>query len=139
MNSVALYHLKGGVGKTATAVNLACLAAREGQRTLLWDLDPQGAASFYLRVDPRVKGGAEQLVRRRKTALRAIRGTDFDNLDLLPADFSERDLDLVLDAHKRRKHRLARLASRFAADYDWLILDCAPSISLVSENVFRAV
>ena len=57
MTILASYNIKGGVGKTATAVNLAYLSAREGARTLIWDLDPQGAASFYFRVDAQVKGG----------------------------------------------------------------------------------
>ena len=55
MSVLALYHLKGGVGKTAAAVNLAWLAARDGLRTLIWDLDPQGATCFYLRVKPQRK------------------------------------------------------------------------------------
>ena len=57
MNSVAVYNIKGGVGKTSTAVNLAYLAACEGRRTLLWDHDPQAAATYIFRVRPRVKGG----------------------------------------------------------------------------------
>jgi cellulose biosynthesis protein BcsQ len=57
MKVIASYNIKGGVGKTATAVNLSYLAAWEGNSTLVWDLDPQGAASFYFRVKPKVKGG----------------------------------------------------------------------------------
>ena len=63
MKVVATYSIKGGVGKTATAVNLAFLAARGGARTLVWDLDPQSAASYSLRVKSKVKGGIEALVR----------------------------------------------------------------------------
>ena len=57
MKVVATYNIKGGVGKTSTAVNLAYLAARDGLRTLLWDLDPQGSATYLFRVKPKVKGG----------------------------------------------------------------------------------
>ena len=63
MKVVATYSIKGGVGKTSAAVNVAALAAREGLRTVLWDLDPQGAASFLFRVEPKVKGGAGKLFR----------------------------------------------------------------------------
>jgi hypothetical protein len=66
---LATYNIKGGVGKTATAVNLAWLAARDGLRTVLWDLDPQAAATFYFRIDPRVKGGGGDLVRRKPISL----------------------------------------------------------------------
>jgi len=138
MKVVAIYSIKGGVGKTAAAVNLAYLCARGGVRTLLWDLDPQAAASFYLRIPPRVAGGARRLLRRREDPDAAVRASDFDNLDVLPADFSYRNLDLELDRRKRRKLGLRRVLDRFEGEYDYVFLDCAPSISLISENVFRA-
>ena len=78
MRVFAVYAIKGGVGKTTSAVNLADLAARSGLRTLLWDLDPQGAASFYLRVKPRVKGGAEKLLRGEHSLKRWLKASDFD-------------------------------------------------------------
>jgi len=134
----ATYNIKGGVGKTSTAVNLAYLAAREGRRTLLWDLDPQGAATYILRVRPRVKGGSAGLVSGRRPLEASLKGTDFDNLDLLPADFSLRNLDLDLDDAKKRTRRLGQLLDTVAGDYDVVVLDCPPSISLMSENVLHA-
>jgi chromosome partitioning protein len=135
---IATYSIKGGVGKTSAAVNLGALAAREGHRTLLWDLDPQGAASFLLRVKPKVKGGGRKLVRGRRDPLAVLKGTDVEGLDLLPADFSYRHLDLVLDRSKKPLRGIARVLRSLADGYDIAILDCAPSISLVSENVFDA-
>jgi cellulose biosynthesis protein BcsQ len=132
----ATYNIKGGVGKTSAAVNLSVLAAREGLRTLLWDLDPQGSATFLFRVKPRVKGGARKLVRGRSDIDALIKGTDYDGLDLLPADFSYRNMDLALDDAKKPKRRLGRVLAPIASDYDVCFLDCAPSISLVSESVF---
>ena len=126
MKTLATYNIKGGVGKTAAAVNLAYLAARGGRRTLLWDLDPQGAASYLLRVRPRVKGGGKALVRGKKTLDQARKPTEFDNLDL------------ALDAAKRPTERIARLVDPLEDEYDVAILDCPPGISLVSENVVHA-
>jgi cellulose biosynthesis protein BcsQ len=135
---IATYNIKGGVGKTSAAVNLAYLAAREGNRTLLWDLDPQGAATFLFRIRPRVRGGVKALIRGQAPLDTLIKGTDFDNLDLLPADFSYRKMDLALDRTKRPTRRIAQLLRPLAAEYDVLILDCPPSVSLVSEGVLRA-
>jgi cellulose biosynthesis protein BcsQ len=135
---LAAYNIKGGVGKTAAAVNLGVLAARGGFRTLLWDLDPQGAASFLLRVRPKVKGGGRKLVRGRSDVSGLLRGSDVDGLDLLPADFSYRHLDLALDDTKRPGRRLARLLAPLGEHYELVIVDCQPSISLVSESVFDA-
>jgi chromosome partitioning protein len=134
----ATYNIKGGVGKTSTAVNLAYLSGRAGYRTLLWDLDPQAAASFLFRVRPRVKGGGKALVRGTRSLGDAIKGTDFDNLDLLPADFTYRTMDLALDAAKKPTRRIARLLAPLKSDYDVIFLDCPPSMSLVSENVAHA-
>lgn len=138
MKVVATYSIKGGVGKTSAAVNLGALAARDGLRTLIWDLDPQGAATFLLRIRPKVRGGARKLVRGIRDPYDALRGTDVEGLDLLPADFSYRHLDLVLDREKRPERGIGRVLEAVADDYDLAIVDCAPSISLVSESVFAA-
>ena len=138
MKVLATYNIKGGVGKTSTAVNLAYLSAREGRRTLLWDLDPQAAATYLFRVRPRVKGGSHALVTRSWPLDAALMATDFDNLDLLPADFSYRNMDLDLDETKKRTRRLGKLLASVADDYDMDFLDCPPSVSLVSENVLHA-
>jgi chromosome partitioning protein len=135
---LATYNIKGGVGKTSAAVNLAYLAAAGGARTLLWDLDPQGASTYLFRIKPRVKGGGDKLVRGKSPVDALIKGTDFEGLDLLPADFSYRHMDLALDAAKKPTRRLARVLAPLAGEYDFIFLDCPPSISLVSESVFEA-
>ena len=135
---LATYNIKGGVGKTSAAVNLAVLAARDGARTLLWDLDPQGASTFLFRIKPRVKGGGRKLVRGKSDPGGLLKGTDYERLDLLPADFSYRHMDLALDSTKRPTRRVARVIEPLAEDYDYVFLDCPPSISLVSESVFEA-
>ena len=145
----ATYNIKGGVGKTTAAVNLAYLAAGAGLRTVLWDLDPQGAASFMFRVKPKVKGGGRALISGKRPLDDAIKGTDFDNLDLVPADFTYRNMDLLLDDGKhdvkqsdlpggKAARKLSKLLAPLADDYDAVFLDCPPSVSLVSENVLHA-
>ena len=137
MKTLATYSIKGGVGKTSAAVNLGALAAADGLRTVLWDLDPQGAASFLFRIRPKVKGGGGRLIRD-KEPLAVMKGTDVEGLDLLPADFSYRNLDLELDRRKKPLAGVRRVLAQLDGDYDLAILDCPPSISLVSENVFAA-
>jgi cellulose biosynthesis protein BcsQ len=136
--TLATYNIKGGVGKTSAAVNLAYLAARGGARTLLWDLDPQAASTYLFRVKPKVKGGGRKLVRGKSDVDGLIKGTDHERLDLLPADFSYRHMDLALDSAKRPTRRLARVLAPLTEEYDYVFLDCPPSISLVSESVFEA-
>ena len=139
MRVIATYNIKGGVGKTSAAVNLAYLSGVDGYRTLLWDLDPQAAASYVFRVKPRVRGGAKALIRGARPLDDAIKGTDFDHLDLLPADFTYRNMDLALHKAKRPTRQLSRLLGPLAGEYDVVFLDCPPSISLVSENILHAV
>ena len=138
MKVIATYNIKGGVGKTSTTVNLAYLAAKNGYQTLVWDLDPQGASSYYFRIKPKVKGGSKALIAGTQALDGLIKGTDFDYLDLLPADFSFRNLDLVLDERKKPTQRLQKLLKPLADEYDYVFLDCPPNISLLSEAVFEA-
>jgi chromosome partitioning protein len=139
MKTLATYSIKGGVGKTTAAVNLAYQAALTGGRVLLWDLDPQGAATFLVRVKPVVKGGTERLVGKRGTLERHIRATDYTGLHIVPADFSLRSLDLYLDDTKQPTRRLASLLEPLADRYDVAILDCPAGVTLTSESVFAAV
>ena len=104
---------------------------------LLWDLDPQGAATFFVRVKPSLKGGAERLVSRHGGLAAHVRATDVPGLHVLPADFSLRHLDLHLD--DSTPDRLADLlAPDRPATYDVALLDCPPGITLTSEGVFGA-
>jgi chromosome partitioning protein len=137
MKVIATYNLKGGVGKTATAVNLAYLASRHGLRTLLWDLDAQGAASFHLRGGPGLAGGASELIEDKHGLPRAIRATPYAGLELIPADFSYRNLDLELTDYRKSTLRLRRLLREVSDRYALVLLDCAPSMSVVSENVLN--
>ena len=134
---LATYNLKGGVGKTSAAVNLAHLAARDGRRVLLWDLDPQAASTYLFRVRAGIRGGADDLIHRRGEVLAEVKATDHDRLDLLPADFSYRHMDLALDAFKHPTRRLAKVLEPLEREYDLIMLDCPPSVSLVSESVFE--
>lgn len=137
MKIIACYSNKGGVGKTATSVNLAYASAMKGRSTLLCDLDPQGASGFYFRVKPSKKLQNKAFFKDVKGFLDAIRASDFDNLDLLPANLTYRDFDIFLSRMKNSRSRLTKALKELKSDYDVVILDCPPNISLLSENVFK--
>ena len=139
MKTIAIYNIKGGVGKTASAVNLSFLASLDGANTLLWDLDPQGAASFYCRIKAEVEGGGKKLIEGKSDIEEAVRGTDYENLDLLPADFSLRNLDAAFYKLRRSKKRLKKILNPFRVEYDLIILDCPVTISILADNIFNAV
>lgn len=138
MKVAATYSIKGGVGKTSAAVNLAFEAARAGVRVLVWDLDPQGAATYLFRVRGKVRGGSRRLVSAGGALAGHIRGSDLSAVHVVPADFSLRHLDLHLESTKRPTERLADLLEPLRDHYDLALLDCPPSISLASESVFGA-
>ena len=139
MTILAIYSNKGGVGKTAAAVNLSYMAARTGAKTLLCDLDPQSSATYYFRVKPALKTGAKGLIKGGKKVYKNIKGTDYENLDLLPADFSLRNLDVTFNNLRRSKKRLKKILFPFKNEYDFIILDCPVNISILAENIFNAV
>ena len=139
MTTLALFSNKGGVGKTTAAVNLAYLAAQSGQRTLLCDLDPQSSATFYLNARPANQAPAGGLSSAAAgTIYQSILAQVYPNLDLLPADFAYRNLDITYNQHANPAARLEQALVPLKADYDLLILDCPPTINILAENIFRA-
>ncbi len=138
MRVIAVAGAKGGVGKTAVAVNLAMLSARSGRRTLLWDLDPQAAATHCYRLKAKVKGGAGRMLGGKRDLQAFVRHTDYDGLDVVPADKSFRVVDTVLSARRWPDRAIRKLLRPVAGDYDVAILDCAPGLGVMAESVFAA-
>lgn len=138
MKVIACYSMKGGVGKTATSVNLAYWAAKSGSKTLLIDLDSQGASSFYFRVQPSSKKWAKRFFKAYENLVKHIKASDFENLDIIPAHLSFRNFDTLLAGFNKRKNRLKRVLKGFNKEYDLVVLDCPPSISHLSESIFIA-
>ena len=138
MQIIGVSNIKGGVGKTTTAVNLAFLAASGGRRTVLWDLDPQGASTYLLGGEADGRASARKLVRGRRELQEILAPTHFENLALLPADMSYRNFDVHMSAEKHPTRRLMMMTRPLQDDCDLLLLDCPPGISLLSENVLRA-
>jgi cellulose biosynthesis protein BcsQ len=136
MRVVAVTGLKGGVGKTSAAVNLAALSALGGHRTLLWDLDPQGAATWCLGGKPKLKGGATKLIGGGRGGLGAVaRATAIDDLEVVPADATVRDIDRVLSVSGRPGKPIRRLLAGTKGGADVVVLDCPPGLTPVVEAV----
>ena len=135
--TLAVYSLKGGVGKTTLAVNLAWASATlSSRKTLLWDLDGQAAATWLLGHDPngREAGAA---IRREVDTRKLIRRTAVERLDLLPADVSLRELDVAFRTLDK-KNRLAKLVGDLAGAYDRIVIDCPPGLTDTSDQIMRA-
>ncbi len=134
MKTLALYNLKGGVGKTVSAVNLASLAAAQGLKTLLWDLDPQGSAAWYLGFDTEDTGGMKRLIRGKTPIGELIRPTRWPRLHLLAGGLSSRRLEQQADENS---DLLAQLTAPLAEDYALLILDCPAGMQPINDEALR--
>jgi cellulose biosynthesis protein BcsQ len=135
---IAVTNIKGGVGKTTTAVNLAYLSAAGGVPTLLWDLDSQGGATYALRGENREHVSVKKLLAGKRELPELILSTGYAGLDLLPADFSYRNFAVHLAERRHPTERLLKMSRSLRELYARLILDCPSGISLLSENVLRA-
>jgi chromosome partitioning protein len=135
---IAITNIKGGVGKTTTAVNLAYLSAAGGWTTLLWDLDAQGGATYVLGCDEHEHASARKLVAGKRELAELILASGYAGLDLLPADFSYRNFAVHLARRRHPTERLLKMSRSLREIYAALFLDCPAGISLLSESVLRA-
>jgi chromosome partitioning protein len=134
---VALANQKGGVAKTTSAVNLAAALAEAGQRVLLVDLDAQACATFCLGWDPEdLERGAMDVLR--GTAISEVLLKTADGVDLLPARIDLAGADQLLASRAGREFVVRDALATVAHDYDWMIIDCSPSLGMITINALAA-
>ena len=133
-----IYNIKGGVGKTVAAVNLSYLSSLDGEKTLLWDLDPQGSSSFYYHTKQGNDISLKKIISGKVELNEIISDTFYYNLKIIPAGFSYRHMDTLLDQVKKSKKWIRDALKELKDEYDIIFLDCPPGISILAENIFLA-
>ncbi|WP_174238437.1 AAA family ATPase [Phycicoccus sp. SLBN-51] len=137
---IAMCNQKGGVGKTTTTINLGAALAELGRRVLLVDFDPQGAASVGLgiRVNELDVTVYNLLVEREHDVRNVIQGTRTENLDIIPANIDLSAAEVQLVGEVAREQILARVLRPVLDDYDVILIDCQPSLGLLTVNALTA-
>ncbi|MFF1528996.1 ParA family protein [Cellulomonas sp. NPDC058312] len=137
---IAMCNQKGGVGKTTTTINLAAALAEYGRRVLIVDFDPQGAASVGLGANPHELDRTvyDLLIDRHAVVGEIIRPTEIPGLDLLPANIDLSAAEVQLVSEVARESILARVLRPVLDDYDVVLVDCQPSLGLLTVNALTA-
>lgn len=143
MKKIAVYNIKGGVGKTTTSVNLSCFLAKAGLSVLLWDLDPQGGSSYFFQRQNQNANSHGRLFDKYITIYDVIQPTESYSIDLISNDpvFSDMFLNKAskIASIDFGNHDLFKFTLKEVEDdYDVCIMDCSPGRFLIHENIFNA-
>lgn len=143
LKKIAVYNIKGGVGKTTTSVNLACLLARQGQSVLLWDLDPQGGSSYFFNLQNHNNNTHGKLFDRYITIYDVIQHTTSYHIDVISNDafFSDQFMNKAakITALNFVNRDLIKMAlDEVEDDYDVCVMDCSPGSFMLHNNIFTA-
>ncbi|MEY4367488.1 MAG: hypothetical protein RLZ28_903 [Actinomycetota bacterium] len=136
---IAMCNQKGGVGKTTTTINMAAALAEYGRKVLLVDFDPQGALSAGMGVNANeIATIYDLMLSKIKVTKEVVVSTRFENIDLLPANIDLSAAELVLVSEMGREKILKNILKQVADDYDLILIDCQPSLGLLTVNALTA-
>ena len=136
---ISIANQKGGVGKTTTSINLSTILAKKGKKILMIDADPQGNASSGVGIDrDEIELSVYDILIDETKISEVVKKTNIKNLDLCPSNINLAGAEVELVSMMSREHRLKEKLESIKEEYDFIIIDCPPSLGLVTLNAFTA-
>lgn len=135
---ISIANQKGGVGKTTTAINLSSILAKRGKKVLMIDTDPQGNATSGVGIDKNVKFSVYDVLVNEIEIANTIKESCIKKLDVCPSNINLAGAEVELVSMEGREHRLKEKLDKIKEEYDYIIIDCPPSLGLVTLNAFTA-